>query len=964
MDGDDAHSNIQMALDQKLGRLWYREPGPHDPPGPKYESYDSGPSFGNFGPLPMDDGPPASMNPYAHWNGGWNAEGSMNGGMNGIGLTEGGQAAYPAGTATAQSVRQPSEFAASPRQQYVGMQETPRSRAVPMSPSKSQKAPSVMSGPDKTMSPRAPSRVTNRDETPLSPASGRSKLSIKAGSAYPPLPAGGATNYEPMSPSAMSRAGRSKAPSISPSDSPSNTKVSYPPKSPYNGSSRSPPPGSVMSGGGGHQSRPFSPYRHAPTTEDLLHAAIRGRALVIPEEDEKEPSVAARSKAPSVMSQRSKSGSQVNGKARSQMSQKAPSQISKTPSQASQRAPSQVSHVSTAKQPSVAASRQSHASRTERSERDGERTPTPSRPHSPEQDERLDPEETRIVQAALATPRTSFYAASITPDTVGPFHDHELCVLLEEERKQSHNELVRKALRKAIRQRVKKLGMRYDADSINKYRRSYQELVSSGNVHQQSFSAEEPPQWAADIKRELMVMQQRIESLGPKIEGLKSPQEQSVNNGQTRYYEDDYTRTPMTQTVNIQTQPGTMADSVYQPHDTVVMEDEHDDEHDYDDDNRTATQPRAPSQLNGDTHSQHSFFLDTQDDSPGQQFLEEELYKLRQKPAGSQSGQSHRTWEVAPETHRGYENPSGLPTIPDTNGDFPEGERSSSPPLPPIPDHDNDEPDHPEMAVASQGAWHPTPHGGQDGLSPWQRVHERLLDWALMWRMSELDSALNSTTRNNQVNEVALNIWSTQTYKRYVRARLTDNPPGVVDRLFVPPTIADDISNAVFYGRHGDACGMLRNLWAPLGLDGMPRLLVVLAKHRADPNHWVVHRFSLPDGGLTTYDSYPERTLPDGRPLGWWFAIRIAWPNAIYPSPDHLVQKMVRLHRPMQLPIDNSVAAAGIWRNILMGSRAERSLDLERLRDLINTEVKNLRQRKQMGKLSVGIPRPTWEDMS
>jgi len=76
------------------------------------------------------------------------------------------------------------------------------------------------------------------------------------------------------------------------------------------------------------------------------------------------------------------------------------------------------------------------------------------------------------------------------------------------------------------------------------------------------------------------------------------------------------------------------------------------------------------------------------------------------------------------------------------------------------------------------------------------------------------------------------------------------------------------------------------------------------------------------------------------------------------------MQKMVRLHRPMQLPIDNSVAAAGIWRNILMGSRAERSLDLERLRDLINTEVKNLRQRKQLGKLSVNPPRPAWEDMS
>lgn len=47
-----------------------------------------------------------------------------------------------------------------------------------------------------------------------------------------------------------------------------------------------------------------------------------------------------------------------------------------------------------------------------------------------------------------------------------------------------------------------------------------------------------------------------------------------------------------------------------------------------------------------------------------------------------------------------------------------------------------------------------------------------------------------------------------------------------------------------------------------------------------------------------------------------------------------------------------------------MGSRAERSLDLERLRDLINTEVKNLRQRKSMGKLSIGSLKPNWEDMN
>jgi hypothetical protein len=70
-------------------------------------------------------------------------------------------------------------------------------------------------------------------------------------------------------------------------------------------------------------------------------------------------------------------------------------------------------------------------------------------------------------------------------------------------------------------------------------------------------------------------------------------------------------------------------------------------------------------------------------------------------------------------------------------------------------------------------------------------------------------------------------------------------------------------------------------------------------------------------------------------------------------NPDRVTQKLVRLHRPVQLAIDNSVAAGGIWRNILMGSRAERSLDLERLRELINTEVKNLRQRKIQGKLAL-----------
>jgi hypothetical protein len=47
-----------------------------------------------------------------------------------------------------------------------------------------------------------------------------------------------------------------------------------------------------------------------------------------------------------------------------------------------------------------------------------------------------------------------------------------------------------------------------------------------------------------------------------------------------------------------------------------------------------------------------------------------------------------------------------------------------------------------------------------------------------------------------------------------------------------------------------------------------------------------------------------------------------------------------------------------------MGLRTERSWTLkpEYLRDL-NNEVKNLRQRKLMGKLSISASRPNWDDM-
>ncbi|KAK2467876.1 hypothetical protein APHAL10511_000171 [Amanita phalloides] len=918
-DADEEDSNVQQGERSEMGDVPH-EPGPADPPGPKYESYDSGPSFGNNGPLPPDDHFPPKWNPHGvQWN--HDADG------NSVTLTQGGAPGYaPSGVTSGYpaKVPLPASNLVSPRPPTVNIDVD---LAAAKSPSHRSRALSrgsrvTPNEGEVPISPKVPSRsqsraATNRpelDQMPMSPISLKSKLTSKApatekGTAYPPLPESrlddGDSHFEPKARS------YAKAPSLSPSDSPSQFKVQYSSK---NAS------GSVLSQGG-NQSRPYSPYRHGPTYEDLVHAAVRGRALPIPEVDEQQTAEAPpsdrHSKAPSIVPSRTSHAPSEGKKVASHVF--AVNVPSVAPSQ-----------VSVAKPPSASLSKQSHANKIEV---ESNVTPTPARPHSPLD---LDQEEAKIVQDALAskTPRTSYYASSaaIDPDATSHYHDLELCVLLQEENDTGQHEYVKRALRKAIKQRIKKLGMKYDNESIKQYRKSYHDHDPS--VHMRTES-EEPPRWVADIKRELVLMQQRIESLGPKIENLRSPN-QSFNNASRFAYEaDDYTDTRATQTVNIQTQAtGTMAESIYPGTERNI-------------------DTRENSQYEDREAGSHSFNplshgTDARNDSPGQQFLQEGLYQVHMKGDDDHSGS--QVWEVTPvDAFDGVPEPSGLPTIPDTNGNNYDMERSISPPLPALPEED-------KQIVRN------VQHGDEPQLMPWQRIQARLLGWAIIWPVSELEHALNSTTRGHQVDEVALSIWSTQTYKRYVRARLTDNPPGIVDRLFVPPNVADAVNNAVFNGRHGDACGMLRDMWTPFGLEGMPRLLIVLAKHRGDENHWVVHRFSLPDGMLSTYDSYPERTLPDGRPLGWWFAIRLAWPDGQYPSPEHLMQKTIRLHRPLQLPIDNSVSAAGVWRNILMGSRAERSLDLERLRDLINTEVKNLRQRKQLGKLSIGPTRQPWDE--
>ncbi len=133
-----------------------------------------------------------------------------------------------------------------------------------------------------------------------------------------------------------------------------------------------------------------------------------------------------------------------------------PSKVQSSQSRALSQMEKVGSHISS-RPPHVAGSVASQSSPIDRRERDR----TPTRPQSPEA---LDAEEARIVNDALAarTPRTSCFGGSLQPDDTEHFHDVELCVLLQKENEANQHDLVKKALRKAIRQRIKKLGMKYD----------------------------------------------------------------------------------------------------------------------------------------------------------------------------------------------------------------------------------------------------------------------------------------------------------------------------------------------------------------------------------------------------------------------------------------------------------------------------------------------------------------------
>ena len=200
---------------------------------------------------------------------------------------------------------------------------------------------------------------------------------------------------------------------------------------------------------------------------------------------------------------------------------------------------------------------------------------------------------------------------------------------------------------------------------------------------------------------------ERFDGLDDKISRLK-PRSRGHTDEQSQFSEgDQYAQTtPRTQTVNINTQPTghTMAESMFHAETENIHEDAprslRDEEEELEYDDHDADYPRGlpPSHTGGTrTHGPMSDLMSEirRDDSPGQQYLEEELYKLRIKPGGSQSA-THKTWELGEvpqdeqedynEEHHAEFTDSGLPEIPDT-ANYTDN-RATSPPLPPIPHED------------------------------------------------------------------------------------------------------------------------------------------------------------------------------------------------------------------------------------------------------------------------------------
>nr|XP_031858883.1 uncharacterized protein CI109_005702 [Kwoniella shandongensis]KAA5525955.1 hypothetical protein CI109_005702 [Kwoniella shandongensis] len=246
-----------------------------------------------------------------------------------------------------------------------------------------------------------------------------------------------------------------------------------------------------------------------------------------------------------------------------------------------------------------------------------------------------------------------------------------------------------------------------------------------------------------------------------------------------------------------------------------------------------------------------------------------------------------------------------------------------------------------------------------EGWQPWDRLTQTLYSWAMIAEEKSFVRALEDISLGRQVEDFPLSIFLIMTYKRWVKRNLNETPPVPCDKLFVPPNLAVAINVAVHSRRYHEAKEILLGLWDSLGSKEPPRVIVSLAPLGNEADQWAAHRYDLVTKHLTTYRvSHLAEIQTDGRSFWWWEAIRQAWPQLQVPEMEDLErrggQRVVNEHRQPEWRHENSLFAANIGRNLLLGYRPEREQDLTKLRELVWAEVKRLLTKKRHGRLLVG----------
>ena len=136
----------------------------------------------------------------------------------------------------------------------------------------------------------------------------------------------------------------------------------------------------------------------------------------------------------------------------------------------------------------------------------------------------------------------------------------------------------------------------------------------------------------------------------------------------------------------------------------------------------------------------------------------------------------------------------------------------------------------------------------KSNIDPYLDIFQLLLSWVDNWPLSKLTLASHSLQFPLSPDEIALTIWTMQTYKRY-QQRLTGGAVGA-STLYVPPHLAKEMRQSIVMGNGEKARMVLEYLWHGIGQRSgvVPKRILVLCQDWNDTSGsgWIVLQYVFP----------------------------------------------------------------------------------------------------------------------